>query len=406
MNCPKLLFAIGTLCLALTPLHSQGTSAPQPSSKTVEFPAMKPDPEHPLMPIGTAAPDFALKGTDDKIHTLAEFADAKLLVVMFESIHCPVSENYESRMRELYDTYRGKGVAFVAINPNNPSAVRLDELGYTDLTDAPADMKIRVREQQIPWPYLYDGGTQEVVQKFGAVATPHIFIFDRDRKLRYEGRIDDNQNLALVKVHDARDAIDALLAGGTVAVAHRPAFGCSTKWLSKSKDVAREWAKIMAEPVVLTPTSLADVDALRANTGENVTVVHFWSTRTKDVERDFSNLETTYRMYRGRTYDFVTVNADSLADTEKANEFLKAQHASSRNLQIAPADLNTVQTTFGSSWHADEEYTVVIAPHGKIVYSHKGPIDILDVRHAALASFTDSPYFPGQSQYWAHFANQ
>jgi hypothetical protein len=87
---------------------------------------------------------------------------------------CPVSENYESRMRELYDTYHGEGVAFVAINPNNPSAVRLDELGYTDLTDSPADMKIRVKDKQIPWPYLYDGETQSTVQKFGAVATPHF----------------------------------------------------------------------------------------------------------------------------------------------------------------------------------------------------------------------------------------
>jgi peroxiredoxin len=392
------------LCLALTQLNAQGAAAPHPSPASVDLPAMKPDPEHPLMPIGTVAPHFALKGVDDKIHTLAEFSNAKLLVVIFESIHCPVSENYESRIRELYDTYNGKGVAFVAINPNNPVAVRLDELGYTDLTDSPADMKIRVREQQIPWPYLYDGETQEVVQKFGAVATPHVFIFDRDRKLRYEGRIDDNQNQALVKVHDARDAIDALLAGGTVAVAHRPAFGCSTKWLSKSKDVAREWRTIMAEPVVLTQASLADVNALRANAGDNVTVVHFWSTGTQNVERDFSDLETTYRMFRGRAYDFVTVNGDSSANTAKTAEFLKAQHASSRNLQISPADLDAIQTAFGSKWRADEEYTVVIAPHGKIVYAREGPIDILDVRHAALSSFTDNPYFPGQSQYWAHFA--
>ncbi|MGA2420774.1 MAG: thioredoxin family protein, partial [Candidatus Acidiferrum sp.] len=233
---------------------------------------MRPDPEHPLMPIGTSAPDFALQGTDEKIYTLADFSQATLLVVIFESIHCPVSENYESRILKLYEAYHNKGVAFVAINPNNPSAVRLDELGYTDLTDSPADMKIRVRERHIPWPYLSDGETQAVVQKFGAVATPHVFIFDQARKLRYEGRIDDNQDEAKVKVHDARDAIDALLAGGSVAVAHRPAFGCSTKWLSKSKDVQREWNKILAEPVVLTQASLDNLNSLRANAGDKVTV--------------------------------------------------------------------------------------------------------------------------------------
>ncbi|MGA8598412.1 MAG: hypothetical protein WB676_27150 [Bryobacteraceae bacterium] len=87
-------------------------------------------------------------------------------------------------------------MAFVAINPNKPSAVRLDELGYTDLTDSPEDMKIRVRERHIPWPYLYDDDTQQLSQKFGVVATPHVFNFDADRKLRYEGRLDDNQNQA------------------------------------------------------------------------------------------------------------------------------------------------------------------------------------------------------------------
>jgi thiol-disulfide isomerase/thioredoxin len=401
----KLVSAVTVLCFAASPLLAQAGDAPSPSEVTTRLTPMT-NTEHPLMPIGTSAPDFALKGTDDQIHTLAEFSKAKLLVVMFESIHCPVSENYESRMRELYDTYHDKGVAFVAINPNNPSAVRLDELGYTDLTDSPADMKIRVKDKQIPWPYLYDGETQTTVQKFGAVATPHVFIFDQDRKLRYEGRIDDNQNQKLVKVHDARDAIDALLEGKEVTVTHRPAFGCSTKWLSKSGDVQREWAKIVAEPVALKPASAADLTALRSNSGDKVTVIHFWNTANTNLGSNFSQLETTYRMYRGRAYDFVTVNTNPTADADKVTDFLKSQHASNTNLQIASADLSAVQTAFDSSWRPEEEYTVVIAPGGKIVYAHKGPIDILDVRHAALSNFTDNPYFPGQAQYWAWAATR
>jgi len=381
-------------CFAITSLFAQdATSVRQltPMSSS----------EHPLMPIGTSAPDFSLKGADDKIHNLAEFSKGKLLVVMFESVHCPVSENYEARMRQLYETYHDKGVAFVGINPNNPAAVRLDELGYTDLTDSPEDMKIRVRERNIPWPYLYDGATQEVAQKFGAVATPHLFIFDGDRKLRYEGRIDDNQNQALVKVHDAHDAIEALLAGQEVAVPHRPAFGCSTKWISKSSDVQREWARIIAEPVTLTKASADEVKSLRANAGDQVTVVHFWDTGNKNLEPNFTKLETTYRMYRGRSFNFVSVNTDPAANAEKVTEFLMAQHASSTNLQIAPTDLKTASAEFGLTWGRDEEFTAVIAPGGKIVYAQKGPVNILDLRHAVLANFTDNPHFPGQLQYWA-----
>jgi peroxiredoxin len=392
---------LATLAVASIHVFAQ---TPTVSEKTIgvsELIPMSGNTEHPLLPIGSPAPDFALTGADDKLHSLKDFSNAKLLVVMFESIHCPVSENYEGRMRGLYDAYHDKGVAFVAINPNNPKAVRLDELGYTDLTDSPADMKIRVRDRQIPWPYLYDGETQAIAQKFGAVATPHVFIFDSDRKLRYEGRIDDNQNEKLVKVHDAHDAIEALLAGGTVAVPHRPAFGCSTKWLSKSGDVEKEMARINAEPVTLASASTADLTALRANAGNKVTVVHFWSTATPNGEKNFAELETTYRMYRGRSYDFVTVDTDTAANTDKATEFLKAQHASSRNLQLAPTDLKTVAAAFGAAWRPNEEFTAVIAPGGKLVYARRGPIDILDVRHAVLTNFTDNPHFPGQSEYWA-----
>ena len=208
------LALLAALTVASTHAVAQGAPAQQKTVGVSELIPMSANSEHPLMKTGTPAPDFALKGTDDQVHTLAEFSQAKLLVVMFESIHCPVSENYEGRMRGLYDEYHDKGVAFVAINPNNPKAVRLDELGYTDLTDAPADMKIRVRNRQIPWPYLYDGETQSTVQKFGAVATPHVFIFDQDRKLRYEGRIDDNQNEAtFAERNDVYDPAD-LRPGG------------------------------------------------------------------------------------------------------------------------------------------------------------------------------------------------
>jgi peroxiredoxin len=395
MNRVKCLFAAVLVCLGAAPLFAQGVSAVH---------ALSPASEHPLMAIGTVAPEFSLKGTDDKIHTLAEFSSAKVLVIIFESVHCPVSENYEGRIQKLYDTYRNKGVAFVAIDPNNPSAVRLDELGFTDLTDSPEDMKIRVRERHIPWPFLYDGATQEVVQKFGAVATPHVFIFDADRKLRYEGRIDDNQNPALVVTHDARDAIEALLNGQLVAVSHRPAFGCSTKWLSKAADVQREWAKIVAEPVAVAEASTGELNSLRANVGDNVTVVHFWNLQNKNLTHDFAQLETTYRMYRGRSFSFVTINTDAQGDADKVMEFLKSQHASSRNLRISPADLTAVQNLFESSWGKNEEFTAVIAAGGKIVYSHKGPVDILDLRHAVLAQFTDIKFYSGQEQYWAELA--
>ena len=164
------------------------------------------------MKIGSPAPDFSLPGVDGKMHSLKDYANAKILAVVFESNHCPVSIAYEERMRKIYEDYKDKGIAFIAINPNNPGAVRLDELGYTDTTDSMDAMKIRAKLRHIEWPYLYDGETQVAANKFGAVATPHIFIFDQGRKLRYEGRIDDSTKISDVKKSDARDAIDAAYA--------------------------------------------------------------------------------------------------------------------------------------------------------------------------------------------------
>src|ERR1043165_5763832 len=154
---------------------------------------------HPVLAIGSAAPDFALPGVDGKTYRLADFQDSPILAVMFICNHCPTSQLYEGRIKKLVEDYRSKGVDFVAIQPNDPKAVLLNELGYTDVSDSLEEMKIRAEYRAFNFPYLYDGETQAVAQAYGAQATPHVFIFDQERKLRYEGRIDDAQRESLVK---------------------------------------------------------------------------------------------------------------------------------------------------------------------------------------------------------------
>ena len=272
------------------------------------------------------------------MHKSSEYGGTKVLAVVFECNHCPVSQLYEGRIEKLYEDYRRKGVTLVAINPNNAKAVRLNELGYTDVTDSLPEMKIRAAFRGIDWPYLYDGETQALSMKFGAVATPHIFIFDQERKLRYQGRIDDNQREELVKTHDARDALDAMLEGRPVAVAETRAFGCTTKWMSKSQDVTQEWAKIKAEPVTVEMVGVEELKALRANATDKVTLVNFWSTGCSTCKEQFLDFETTYRMYRLRAFNLVTVSTDPPSQGPAVLEFLKAQYASSPNKQFATAD--------------------------------------------------------------------
>src|SRR6185437_7857452 len=157
------------------------------------------------------------------------------------------------------------GVTLVAIEPNNPNAIRLDELGYTDVSDSLDEMKIRAAYRHFNFPYLYDGETQSVARAYGPQATPHVFIFDQQRKLRYEGRVDNSQRESLVKTQDARNATDALLANKAVPVERTRVFGCSTKWMSKEGDRLKELKKIEAEPVSVQEVSAADLKKLRAN---------------------------------------------------------------------------------------------------------------------------------------------
>src|SRR4051812_11353787 len=149
--------------------------------------------DHPApLAIGSPAPDFSLPGIDGKTYTLASFKDARALVVIFTAVHCPTAEVYEGRIKKLVADYTPKGVAFAVIQPNNARALRLDEMGYTDLGDSLADMKTRAEHRAFNFPFLYDGETQETAAKFGPAATPHVFVFDQDRKLRYQGRVDSS----------------------------------------------------------------------------------------------------------------------------------------------------------------------------------------------------------------------
>ena len=129
--------------------------------------------------IGDAAPAFDLPGIDDKNHSLDDFADADVLMIVFTCNHCPTAQAYEDRLNKLYDDYHDKGVAIVAISPNDPLAVRLDELGYSDVGDTLEDMKIRAKDIGVEFPYLYDGETQKTSLEYGVIATPHVFIFDK-----------------------------------------------------------------------------------------------------------------------------------------------------------------------------------------------------------------------------------
>jgi peroxiredoxin len=353
---------------------------------------------HPILSLGSSAPDFTLPGVDGKIHKLGDYASSPILVVVFTCNHCPIAQMYEHRIEQLYEDYGKKGVAVVAIQGNDPKAIRIDELDSSDVSDTLDEMKIRVQYKHLHYPYLYAGDTQAVTRAYGPRATPHVFIFDKDRRLRYEGHFDNSYRIEMVKTHDAQNAIDALRVGKDVPVQHTGVFGCSTKWSEKSEQRQAAERKIEAEPVHVERVDAAGLKKLRSGTKEHVTLINFWATWCGSCVSEFSDLQDTYRMYSPRDFDMVTVAANMPDEEPSVLRFLQKKHATTRNLLFASDDTETLQAAFDPAWQSAVPYTVVLGPDGKVIYKTLGSVDLLEMRRKILAAMPSD--YIGFNKYW------
>lgn len=331
--------------------------------------------------IGDSIPGFDLPGVDGKNHKLEDYADSKVLMVLFTCNHCPTAQAYEDRINQMVDDYGEKGVAIIGISPNDPKAVRLDELGYTDLGDTLEDMKIRAKQAGFKFPYLFDGDTQKVALSFGVLVTPHVFIFDADRKLRYKGRIDDSEE-GKPKSHDARNAIDALLADKPVPVETTKVFGCSTKWFTKRDDNSKYLAKWDQEPVSLTKIELDELKAISANETDKLRVVNVWATWCAPCIEELPAFVTINRMYRGRKFEMVTICGDEAENEERALKILNDKNVSCRNVLFSSDDPDVLVEALDPKWEGGYPYTVVIAPGGNVVFRKQGQVDPGELKQA------------------------
>lgn len=173
------------------------------------------------MELGQAAADFSLKGVDGKTYSLADFAAAEALVVIFSCNHCPYVKAYEDRMIAIQKDFLAQGARFAVINSN-------DSVNYPE--DSFENMSRRAKDKGFNFPYLHDE-TQAVARAYGATHTPQLFVFDDKRRLSYAGKIDDNwEDAARVKEQFLRDALDAIVAGKRPKVSQTHAIGCTIKW--------------------------------------------------------------------------------------------------------------------------------------------------------------------------------
>ena len=331
------------------------------------------------LPIGSAAPDFTLPAVDGKTYSLKDFASYKILTIVFSCNHCPTAQAYEDRVKQLVIDYKSKGVGVVVISPNDPLSVRLDELGYTDLSDSFEEMKIRAKDKAYNFPYLYDGETSATSMKYGPQATPHVFIFDEKRLLRYTGRIDDGEKPGTAKTHDTRNALDAMVAGKPVPVEKTKTFGCSIKWPSKrdwADKAPAEWAK---EKVAIEDLDVSQLKALIKNEGQNYKLINVWATWCGPCVTEFPEFVNMNRMYRNREFELVTISMDEMERKPNALNFLTKKQASMKNY-IFKGDKYAFIEALDKNWEGSLPYTLFIAPGGKIIYGKPGLVDPLALK--------------------------
>lgn len=353
-----------------------------------------------VLPIGSSAPDFMLPGIDGKVHTLSEYESAKVLALIFTCNHCPDAVASAGRIEALYQTYKDKGVAVVAVNPNSELGLTPNELGYSPFGDSQEEMKPFAKEHGWTLPYLYDGAKQELATACGAQSTPHVFIFDAERKLRYTGRMDDaGRSKAPVEKSYVNDAISALLSGGEIKEPVTRSLGCSTKWLFKKELVTKDQASWEARPV-----SVADLDAeiakkLRANTSKNLRLINFWSTTCGPCVAEFPMLVDTARRFETRDLEFISVSFDPKEDRKKVETFLSKRHAAVpgpilKSVQAEGRETTNFHWTGGNpdkaaeaidpEWTGALPYSVLVAPGGKIIWKHAGDLDAVELRREIL----------------------
>jgi peroxiredoxin len=332
--------------------------------------------EHETLKIGAMAPDFNLVSVDGKSYSLASFKNAQVLVIIFTCNHCPTAQAYEDRIIKMTSDYADKNVAVVAIMPNDPESLRLDELDFSDLGDSYEEMKIRAKEKKFNFPYLYDGKTETVSRAYGPVATPHVFVFDKERKLRYEGRIDDMENpFKTPENTDTRNAIDELLNNQEVLVKTTKVFGCSVKWSEKKELVEKTREKWAKEPVHVEMIDETGIKNIMKNPSGKLRLINLWSTGSGSSMQEFSEFIAINRMYRDRDFEFISISMDEPGKRDKVLMFLERQQASNSNYLSNLHDQYKLIKAVDPSWKGDLPYTVLVEPGGKIVYAKDGPVD-------------------------------
>ncbi|MDF1826239.1 MAG: redoxin domain-containing protein [Verrucomicrobiales bacterium] len=355
--------------------------------------------------IGDAAPDFTLPGVDGKTYTLKDFSEPDVLMIYFTGTHCPTSHGVEQRLQSFVTEMKDESFQIVAINPNHSSGLRPDEFGHTEYDESFEGSKRYAEDLKWTFPFLYDGDKQITAREYGCLATPHVFIFDKDRKLRYNGRFDDSRlpDPATVTSPDAVNAVKALLAGEPVPVETTRPHGCSTKWKERAAHVAEEEAKWQAAKVEVAELDAKLAATLRKNGTGKVRLINVWATWCAPCVHEMPDLTEIAKKFSRREFELITISLDSPEDKDTVREFLgkcravtsdkiaktvKAEGRTTNNYLYTGASTDALAKALDPEWPGPVPYTLLIDAEGEVVYRKVGVVDPDVLRRQIMDTLT------------------
>ena len=343
--------------------------------------------------IGDSAPDFKLPATDGKTYELNDFSKPDVLMVYFTGTHCPTSHGAEDRLQQLVTDMKDQSFQIIAINPNHNDGISPAEFSYSIYTESFDDSRRYAEDLGWTFPFLYDGEEQTVARSYGCLATPHVFIFDKERKLQYKGRFDDSRfaDPKTVKHRDARNAVEALLAGKPVPVAETRPHGCSTKWKERSvnvKAVEKKWAAIPAE---VDEINAAAVKKLRENGSGKMRLFNIWSTTCEPCKEEMPDLVAIARRFGMRKFEVITISLDNVEDKQAVVDFLgqsrmvsgarqqksvEQEGRKTNNYIYTGASIDDLAAALDPEWPGPTPYSLLVDQDGKVLFRKSGIVDV------------------------------
>ena len=329
-------------------------------------------------------PPFQLPGIDGLIYDSTEFKKSELLAIVFLSNHCPTSQIFQHSIIPLAKEYRNKGLVVVAISPNDPEAILPDELSHSALGDTLPEMALRAKELQYPFPYLYDGKTQEVAKAYGVRVTPHAFLFDKKRKLRYSGKIGDPKTPEQADRQYLELAVNSLIHGSEPRIVHTPAFGNSIKWIKNRIITEKTMARYARESVYLKKATITNIQFVRKNNAKRPKLIYVWSNQDKNNRQELLQLAAIHKIYRKRGLKLVTICVDGSDFTDVAKKLLIETQSSGTNYICSGAEISPVVDLRAEEGIETTPFLGLLTSEAKIFYRSTKGLEPLTIKRHIL----------------------